>query len=185
MVPRMFRRLPSGGLLLAAALLALASLSSGPSPAEGQGRNTAQIYVVQGRVPSSFPGKDGALKFGRKNHRNTLQEVTGVPVKDRSWLARLVIQFQRPLGDWEYDILYFEKKGAQRELIGSVVTVHVSDRNERTFIQRIELKRPEFKPKSKIELALRVRGRKTGTRNITLAGEELRVRYSGSVDFTQ
>jgi hypothetical protein len=183
----MIRHTRSFGLVAVSVLLASLAVapSFAPSSAEGQARNTAQIYIVQGRVPSSLPGKDGIVKFGRKNHRNTLQEVTGVPVKERSWLAKLIVQFQQPIGDWEYDILFFELTGSQRENVGPIVTVHVSDRNERTFVQKVELKRPEFKPKAKMELVLRVRGREAGTRRFTLAGEEMRVRYSGSVDFTQ
>src|SRR5690606_8935717 len=87
MVARMFRPTRSFGLVAVSALVASLAVapSLAPAPAEGQARNSAQIYIVQGRVPSSLPGKDGIVKFGRKNHRNTLQEVTGVPVKDRSW----------------------------------------------------------------------------------------------------
>jgi hypothetical protein len=186
MVARMFRSTRSLGLLaLSVVLVCLAVAPSlAPSPAEGQPRNSAQIYIVQGRVPKSLPGADGIVRFGKKNHRNTLQETSG-PIRDRSWLAKLIVKFAKPIGDWEYDILYFEVNGSRREHVGSVVTVHVSDRNETTFVQKVELKRPDFKPKTKMELILRVRGREVGARRFNLAGEEIRIRHTGTVDFTE
>ncbi|NLY93216.1 MAG: hypothetical protein GXY23_04225 [Myxococcales bacterium] len=182
----MFRTPRSIGVAAAAVLVASLALgpSFAPSTAEGQGANRAQIYVVQGRVPSTFSGKDGLIRFGRQNHRNVLQEVTDVPVKERSWIARLIVQFTRPLGDWEFGVYFFQVNGNTREFINST-SVHVNDRNERNFIQKLELKRPEFKPNTKIDLVLRVRGHEAGTRRVTLSGEEIRVRHTGTVDFTQ
>jgi hypothetical protein len=173
------------GLIFLSASLATFALAPSlmPSSAEGQGRNTAQIFVVQGRVPSSVPG--GLAKFGKQNHRNTLQEGNTMPVSERSWRASLIVQFAQPIGDWEYDVLYFEAKGGKREHVGAIQTVHVSDRNEKTFSQKIELKRPDFQPKSKIDIVVRLRGREAGVRRVTLAGEQVRIRYSGTVDFTE
>jgi hypothetical protein len=182
----MFRHSHSLGFVAVSAVLASLALAPSwmPPSAKGQARNSAQIYIVQGRVPKTAPGANGLANFGRRNHRSTLQETKGANVSERSWLARLIIQFAQPLGDWEYDILYFEVKGSQREHVGNQ-TVLVSNREEKTFVQRIELKRPDYKPKAKMELVIRVRGREAGKRRFTLAGEEVRIRYSGTVDFTE
>lgn len=82
--------------LLTLAVFFLPELMGAIERAESQRGPKAQIFVVQRSVPRTLPGRDGHVQFGRKHHKRTLQEVTDVPVSERSWLARLIVKFDRP-----------------------------------------------------------------------------------------
>lgn len=171
--------------LLTLAVFFLPELMGAIERAESQRGPKAQIFVVQRSIPRTLPGRDGHVQFGRKHHKRTLQEVTDVPVSERSWLARLIVKFDRPLGDWEFDVVFYDLTDGGRRYMDPPMTMRVSDRDQSLFIQPIELKRPEFQPGMKLDLTVRTRGQEAGKTRIQLAGERIRVQHSGEVDFTK
>lgn len=171
--------------VIAIAAFFLPDLMGALERAEGQRGPKAQVFVVQRSVPRTLPGRDGHVQFGRKHNKRTLQEVTDVPVAERSWLARLIVKFDRPLGDWEFDVVFYDLSQGGRRYMDPPITMRVSDRDGNLFIQPIELKRPEFEPGMKLELTIRTRGQEAGSSKIQLAGERIRIQHTGEVDFTK
>jgi|SRR5690554_151007 len=172
-------------VVAAIATIFLPELFGALERAEGQRGPKAQIYVVQRSVPRTLPGANGHVNFGKKHNKRVLQEVTDVPVAERSWLARLIVKFDRPLGDWEFDVVFYDLSDGKRRYMDPPMTMRVSDRDGSLFIQPIELKRPQFEPGMELELTLRTRGQEAGSRKIRLAGERIRVQHTGEVDFTK
>lgn len=172
-------------VLTALAAIVLPDLIGALERAEGQRGPKAQIFVLQRSVPRTLPGANGHVNFGKKYHKNVLEEATDVPVAERSWLARLIVKFDRPLGDWEFDVVFYDLRDGGRRFMDPPMTMRVSDRDGSLFIQPIELKRPQFEPGMSLELSLRTRGQEAGSRKIRLAGERIRVQHTGEVDFTK
>ena len=173
---------PQRSLLLfsSLALLVTAIAAPPPGPADAQGRLRAQAFMTQARVPRGLDER-GLLSFVRHNRTARLQEVTDRPLAERDWRANLVVKFNRPLGDLEYHVLFYDVHDGPRRFVDDLTT-YVGDRTQRTFLQRIRLRRPRYGPNRNMEGVVTVRRQEVTTFRFGLIGEE--IRRSGEVDFT-
>ncbi|MCG8556897.1 MAG: hypothetical protein MJD61_16680, partial [Proteobacteria bacterium] len=99
----------------------------------------------------------------------------------RSWKANMVVAFNKAPGDFEFHVLFYDVHDGQRRFVEELSTL-VSNRKQRTFIQKLSMPRARFKPNRHMELVVVVRRVEVGRRKFGLVGEEKR--RTGRVIFT-
>ena len=168
---------------LTCALAAAFALTVQPEGADAQRRGRGAAYLVQGRVPRNLSPRQ-LLSFGRSHRARTLRETTGVPLNQRRWLAKLIVDFGGPINDVEFTVLVFDvTDGRRNRRLATSMEMFVSDRSQRAFANNFRLNRPEFSPEQKLEIVVTRRLREVAKVQVELKGE--RRRGTGAVDFTQ
>jgi hypothetical protein len=165
-------------LVLVAALLVATGLVA--RPADAQRRLRAQIYLVQAPIPRGLQER-ALIGFARGRNARRVAETTGQPIPQRAWVGDLVIAFAAPPGDLEFHVLFYDLTDGGRRFVDDMST-YVNDRTQRTYVQRIRLERPKFKPNRHMELVVTVRREEVGRTTFDMIGEE--VQRSGTVSFS-
>ena len=162
--------------------LALGVWTLGPQPVDAQrgGANRPSVYITQAAVARNME-ISALVAFGRSHAARRLNETTGVPLAERMWNAKLIINFGRALGDVQYDVLYYDV--TQRRTLVTTQEIFVNDRTQQAFVNPVRLRRPQFSPGQKLEIVVTVRHREVASARTELAGEV--PQNSGEVDFTQ
>lgn len=163
-----------GMVVVAAALL------WGALPAEAQ-RLRAQVFLTQQEVPRGLSERQ-LLGWARRANARRLHETREAELDDREWKANLVVAFNRPPGDIEFHVLFYDTEDGSRRFLQDMST-YVNDANQETYVQRIRLERPEFKPNRRTELVVTVRRNEVARKEFHLLGEERR--RSGEVSFSE
>lgn len=166
-------------LALAVALLGAAFVWP-PEAADAQRGLRARIFITQARIPRSLSER-GLLRFARGHNNRRLQETTAEPIPERQWRANMVTSFNRPVGDLEFQILFYDIEDGPRRFIGPPMSTFISDREQKTFVQRLRLERPQFQPNRRMELVVTVRRQEVGRHRFEVIGE--RIRHTGEVTF--
>ncbi|NOQ84217.1 MAG: hypothetical protein GQ551_09420 [Myxococcales bacterium] len=171
-------------LRLALVATTLAAIVSSVTPWQGadaaQGLK-ARIYLTQKGVPRSL-SETGVIRFAQSHKATRLRETSDVPVEDRQWRATLVANFNRPVGDSEFEVLFYDIQTAERRFIAPTMTVFLSDRNQRTIVHKLRLNRPQFEPNRRLEMVVTVRRQEVGRYRFQILGD--RVQHSGEVTFS-
>jgi hypothetical protein len=177
----MHRHLKIASTLPVLGLLTLAIVS--PSPAQAPARATISILGVA--VPSTVQSLAQLTRFARSHRARSLNELmTDRPPSERRWEATLVIQFSRPITEFEYQILYFDAtQAADRRLVSGPEDVRVSSRTETTFVHDVRMPRSRFRPNRDVDIVINVRRQEAGRARVHIVGEV--IQNSGEVDFTQ
>jgi hypothetical protein len=144
------------------------------------GSMKAQVFIFQAKVPSGLTEK-ALIGFAAKNHQKLLHETTTDPVKERKWLASMVISFTRPVDDMEFTVLFYDIQDGPRRFVDDMSTM-INKRNEKTFVQKLTLDRPKFKPNRQMELVVTVKREEVGRLKFGVLGEE--IKRSGEVSFS-
>jgi hypothetical protein len=160
------------------AWLALWSLVSA-LPAEA-GSMKASVFMTQAKLPTGLSEK-ALIGFAQKNHQKLLHETTSEPVKERKWLATMVISFSRPVDDMEFTVLFYDVQDGPRRFVDDM-GVMVNKKTEKTYVQKLTLDRPKFKPNRQMELVVTVRREEVGRLKFGVLGEE--IKRSGTVSFS-
>jgi len=126
----------------------------------------AKLYLTQKGIPRSL-SESGVLRFAQSNKATKLQETTDVPIDDRQWRATLVANFNAPVGDSEFEVLFYDIQTAERKFIAPTMTVFVNDRNQRTIV---------------MEMVVTVRRQEVGRYRFQILGDK--VQHSGEVTFS-
>lgn len=141
----------------------------------------AKLYLTQKGIPRSL-SESGVLRFAQSNKATKLQETTDVPIDDRQWRATLVANFNAPVGDSEFEVLFYDIQTAERKFIAPTMTVFVNDRNQRTIVHNLRLDRPQFEPNRRMEMVVTVRRQEVGRYRFQILGDK--VQHSGEVTFS-
>ena len=171
-------------LRLALAVTALAAVVSSVTPWQGADAASglrAKIFLTQKGVPGSL-SESGVIRFAQSNKATRLLESSDAPVEDRHWRATLVANFNQPVGDSEFEVLFYDIQTAERKFIAPTMTVFVNDRSQRTIVHKMRLKRPQFEPNRRIEMVVTVRRQEVGRYRFQILGD--RVQHSGEVTFS-
>jgi len=171
-------------LRLALAATALAAVVSSVTPWQGANAASglrAKIFLTQKGVPGSL-SESGVIRFAQSNKATRLLESSDAPVEDRHWRATLVANFNQPVGDSEFEVLFYDIQTAERKFIAPTMTVFVNDRSQRTIVHKMRLKRPQFEPNRRIEMVVTVRRQEVGRYRFQILGD--RVEHSGEVTFS-
>lgn len=159
---------------------ALVSLTEAPV-AEAQRGLRATVYITQAAVPRGLTEK-ALVGFARGHQARTLAETTDTPLAQRRWLGNMILQLSAPLDDLEYHALYYDITDGAHDFIDDMA-INVHDRTQRTFVQRITLPRPRFRPNRRIQVVITVRRTEVGRAQFDLRGEE--EQRSGVVTFSE
>ena len=122
------------------------------------------------------------IRFAQANKATRLRESDDAPIEDRQWRATMVVNFNRPVGDSEFEVLFYDIQTAERKFIAPAMTVFVNDRKQRTIVHKLRLKRPQFEPNRRLEMVVTVRRQEVGRYRFQILGD--RVQHSGEVTFT-
>ena len=182
MVKRL-RSISLGHWLLAGAALMLILGASGyalTTPTAQAQRLRAQVYITQHRIPRSL-NERGLIRFARGHQARRMRETTEEPIPERQWKGDMVVAFNRPVGDLEFQALFYDIEGGSRTFIGPPLSVFLNNRDDKTFVQRVRLDRPQFKPNNRYEVVITVRRQEVGRARFETLGE--RVQHSGEVSF--
>ena len=169
---------------LALVTTALAAIVSSVTPwqaADAASGLQARIYLTQKGVPRSL-SESGVIRFAQSNKATRLRESADAPIEDRQWRATLVARFNQPVGDSEFEVLFYDIQTAERKFIAPAMTVFVNDRNQRTIVHKLRLRRPQFEPNRRLEMVVTVRRQEVGRYRFQILGD--RVQHSGVVTFT-
>lgn len=174
-----------GTSLAGTIVAALAVVGTGHAVLDGGSvdaqRLRAQVFITQRAIPGRLTER-GLIRFARSHNARRLAETSDAPIPERKWLANMVTSFNRGVGDLEFQVLFYDLEGGARRFIGPPLSTFVNNRDERTFVQRLRLERPQFKPNTRMELVVTVRRQEVGRRRFELIGE--RVRHTGEVSFS-
>ena len=140
----------------------------------------AQVFITQAKLPANLSEKS-LIGFAKTNHQKLLYETKTDPVKERQWLATMVIAFSRPVDDMEFSVLFYDVQDGPRRFVDDMSTM-VNKRNEKTFVQKLKLDRPKFKPNRNMELVVTVKREEVGRLKFGVLGEE--IKRSGQVSFS-
>ena len=140
----------------------------------------AQVYLVQTKIPNKLTEK-ALIAFARRNANKLLRETTDAPVKERKWQADMVVSFNAPVNDMEFQVLFYDIHDGPRRFVNDMSTM-VNDRSQKTFVQKVTLPRPSFKPNRQMELVVTVKRAEVGRLKFGVVGEE--VKRSGEVSFS-
>lgn len=151
-----------------------------PQSGEAQGRLRARIFLTQARIPGGLT-EQGLIRFARGHNARRLQEVTDRPIPEREWKAEMVTAFNQPVGDLEFQVLFYDVEDGPRRFLGPPLATFVNDRTQRTFVQRIRLRRPQFKPNRRMEMVVTVHRQEVGRARFEVIGE--RIHHAGEVNF--
>lgn len=160
------------------AWLALWSLATA-FPAEAASMK-AQVYITQSKLPSGLSEK-ALIGFARSNNQKLIRETTSEPVKERRWLASMVIAFSRAVDDMEFTVLFYDVHDGPRRFVDDM-SVMVNKKTEKTFVQKLAMDRPKFKPNRNMELVVTVKREEVGRLKFGVLGEE--IKRSGTVSFS-
>ena len=141
----------------------------------------AKIYLTQKGISRSL-SEAGVIRFAAANKATRLRESTDAPIEDRQWRANLVVRFNQPVGDSEFEVLFYDIQTPDRKFIAPAMTVFVNDRSQRTIVHKLRLKRPQFEPNRRLEMVVTVRRQEVGRYRFQILGD--RVQHSGEVTFT-
>lgn len=150
------------------------------STAEAQRGLRARVYITQAAIPRNLSER-GLIGFARRHRARRLRETTEQPIPERQWRANMVTAFNRPVGDLEFQVLFYDIEDGERRFIGPPLSTFINNRDEKTFVQRIRLERPQFAPNRRMELVVTVRRNEVGRARFEVVGE--RIQHSGEVTF--
>lgn len=168
-------------VFVATAVAAVVSSATPWQDANAASGLRARIYLTQKGIPRSL-SEAGVLRFAQSNKATRLRESTDAPIADRQWRATLVARFNAPVGDSEFEVLFYDIQTAKRKFIAPTMTVFVNDRNQRTIVHKLRLQRPQFEPNRRLEMVVTVRRQEVGRYRFQILGD--RVQHSGEVTFT-
>ena len=163
--------------LLAAGAFGLLAMVLAPI-AEAAGLK-ATVFLVQAKIPGNLSEK-GLIGFARKNANKLLREQTDAPVKERKWQAEMVISFSAPINDMEFQVLFYDIHDGPRRFVNDM-SMMLNDRSQKTYVQKVTLPRPSFKPNRQMELVVTVKRAEVGRLKFGVVGEE--IKRSGEVSF--
>jgi hypothetical protein len=149
--------------------------------ADAQRRLRADIFITQAQVPRGL-NQRALIGFARGHQARRLAETTAEPIAQRKWLANMVVAFSGPIGDLEFHVVFYDVTGGSRSSVDDMST-YLNDRTQTTYLQRLQLARPRFRPNRRFELVVTVRHEEVGRGSFETIGEE--PRRDGQVDFSE
>ena len=141
----------------------------------------AKIFLTQKGIPRSL-SEAGVLRFAKQHKAVRLSEVSDAPIPDRYWRANLVVAFNAPVRDSEFEVLFYDIQTAERKFIAPAMTVFLNDSNQKTIVHKMSLKRPQFEPNRRLEMVVTVRRQEVGRYRFQILGDA--IQHGGEVTFT-
>jgi len=159
---------------------AVAAAGAALAPVAEAGSLKAQVYIVQTPIPNKLTEK-ALIGFARAHANKILRETNDADLKARKWKGEMVVSFNAPVGDMEFQVLFYDVHDGPRRFVDDMATM-VNDKSQKTFVQKITLARPQFKPNRNMEMVVTVKRAEVGRMKFGVVGEE--AKRSGEVTFS-
>jgi hypothetical protein len=169
--------LGSAAVSIALTFLGVAAL---PQEVDAQRRLRATLYITQNSVPRDLT-EAGLLRWARGHDTKIMNETDEADLAARHWPGNLIIAFSAPPSDLEFHALFYDVEDGPRNMIDDMA-IFVGDPDQETYVQRINLARPRFRPNRRMEMVVTVSHAEVGTLRFEVRGEE--PRRDGMVDFS-
>jgi len=140
----------------------------------------AQVFLLQAKIPNKLTEK-ALIQFGRRNSMRVLRESNEPNLKERTWKAEMIVAFNAPVNDMEFQVLFYDIHDGPRRFVNDFATM-VNDKSQKTFVQKVTMPRPTFKPNRNMEMVVTVRRSEVGRTKFAVVGEEQK--RSGEVSFS-
>lgn len=155
-------------------------------PAVGHARKPedvfkGQVVITQKRLPSSYSSGEAFIAAINKVKTDKVwpKEQTG---NDHAvWKVEYIAFFERPLGDYEVSVKFWDVTGGARKFIAGDQQM-TRDKTSRIFASDIELAKPTFEVNRKYMMTVESRGRRLASTSFWLRGKG--ESYSGTVEFS-
>lgn len=171
-------------ILLGSAAISLALVFLGvagmPQEVDAQRRLRATLFITQNSVPRDL-SEAALLRWARGHDTKILNETTAEEIPARHWPGNLIISFNAAPSDLEFHALFYDIEDGPRNLIDDM-SIYVGDPDQETYVQRINLERPRFRPNRRMEMVVTVSHSEVGSLRFEIRGEE--PRRDGMVDFS-
>ncbi len=168
MLQRRFRLKPA---IILGSVLAVGMISYSTSGLAKSGRG-AQVFLFQEKLPDqgSKRGKRfNLIKFAKRHRAKFLKETEEAKLRDRRWIAKMVVAFPKPPGDSQLNLVYYDISSGRRFITSQTVFLRGS-RTEKHFLQTIKLYREEFIPNRPVELVVTMGQYEVGRTKFTPRG---------------
>jgi hypothetical protein len=129
----------------------------------------AKITMTQEKIPRKISEKE-LIAFVKKHQTKRLEETKESNVKERMWKADVLILFNYPIDALEFDLVFYDIQKGVRIMVERRSTL-LNKRDQKTYLERIKLRRPQYKPNRKMELTVEVKRAEVGRFKFTIAGE--------------
>lgn len=168
------QRLVVGGAvaLLASTLLPGAAEAKRRKRARGGRRNNGVlVYITQTRPPSLLT-EQALLGWARGHTLRVLEEARQSDSAAGRWDATLVVHFRRPVGDLEYRVRFYDRgpDGRSARSLAHEQAFMLDSRDQRTFVQPVQMTRPAFRPGHHYDLVVTVRQTEMSDTRFRLSG---------------
>ena len=163
-------------LVVLAVALGVAALA----PVAEAGGLKAQVFLVQAKIPNKLTEK-ALIQFGKRNAARILRESNEADLKERTWKAEMIVAFNAPVNDMEFQVLFYDIHDGPRRFVNDFATM-VNDKTQKTFVQKVTMPRPTFKPNRNMEMVVTVRRSEVGRMKFGVVGDE--AKRSGEVSFS-
>ena len=161
-------------------VLAFALAAAGLIPVAEAGALKAQVFLLQAKVPNKLTEK-ALIQFGHRNAMKILRESNEKELKERTWTAEMIVAFNAPVNDMEFQVLFYDIHDGPRRFVNDFATM-VNDKTQKTFVQKVTMPRPTFKPNRNMELVVTVKREEVGRLKFGVVGDE--PKRSGQVSFS-
>jgi hypothetical protein len=133
------------------------------------GRLQAKVLMTQESIPRKLSEKD-LLDFIKKHQTQKLDESKESNAKERSWKASLVIAFNGSPDTLEFELVFYDVQKGVRVFVDRQSSL-LNDKNQKTYVDKITLKRPMYQPNRKMEIAVVVKQAEVGSLKFSTVGE--------------
>jgi hypothetical protein len=162
------------------AVLAVALGVAALTPVAEAGGLKAQVFLLQTKIPNKLTEK-ALIQFGHRNAARILRESNEADLKERTWKAEMIVAFNAPVNDMEFQVLFYDIHDGPRRFVNDFATM-INDKTQKTFVQKVTMPRPTFKPNRNMEMVVTVRRAEVGRMKFGVQGEE--AKRSGEVSFS-
>lgn len=133
------------------------------------GRLQAKVFITQEPIPRKLSEKD-LLDFIKKHQMQKIEESKESNIKERGWTANLIIAFNGSPDTLEFDLVFYDVQKGVRVFVDRQNSL-LNDKNQKTYVDKIKLKRPMYQPNRKMELAVVVKQAEVGSLKFSTVGE--------------
>ncbi|QQR91319.1 MAG: hypothetical protein IPJ88_06210 [Myxococcales bacterium] len=160
-------------------LIAVLLCTLSHSEANAAKRLHAKVFITQSKIPKDLNERK-LIAFAQGHQAKRMKEQSDKPLPKRKWIGDMVVAFNAPPNELEYHALFFDVSGGGRRFVDDMATM-ISDRKQRTYLQKLKLRKPMFEPGKKYEVVITIRRAEVGKIQFETLGE--REKRSGRVDF--
>jgi len=136
-----------------------------------------EIFLTQAKLPTETNAtkstksnttkstkKVSLSQFARKNQAKLLDETKETELRDRKWVAKLVLAFKAPPQEAELNLVYYDVQNGSKnkQMVKTSMMMLPQAETQTEFQKTIKLPREEFKANRKIELVLTMPDKQNG-----------------------